>query len=132
MIVRRTGVLPNALLLNGVVKTSEHPVSGGGFADIYTGMLDGTKVALKVLRVYGTNEIQKRAFGVCNRSFSLGYVRLTINGGKLIGGSSRGDVLEGLRPSPHSTVHGDFPGFYTPTSMLGFPVDAEWEHQDLL
>jgi hypothetical protein len=39
-----------------VKKTGEHPVSGGGFADIYMGLFEGRTVALKVLRVFVTDE----------------------------------------------------------------------------
>jgi hypothetical protein len=59
-ITRQTGVLPNSFVLRGVTKSTEHPVSGGGFADIYQGSYKGREVALKVLRVFVTEENRKR------------------------------------------------------------------------
>jgi hypothetical protein len=63
-IARHTGALPDTFVLNGVTKTSEHGVSGGGFANIYLGQYAGKQVALKVLRVFITPEEQRRAFRV--------------------------------------------------------------------
>jgi predicted unusual protein kinase regulating ubiquinone biosynthesis (AarF/ABC1/UbiB family) len=51
-IARQTGTLPTRFILKGVTKEGENAVAGGGFADVYTGMYAGRKVALKVLRVF--------------------------------------------------------------------------------
>jgi len=59
-IARQTSALPNSFVLRGVKKTSEHPVFGGGFADIFKGLHSGNPVALKVLRVFVTEENQKK------------------------------------------------------------------------
>jgi hypothetical protein len=63
-IARETGALPSTFVLKGVARTSQHAVSGGGFADIYVGKLGGREVALKVLRVFLTPENRKRVFRV--------------------------------------------------------------------
>lgn len=77
-IVRQTGVLPPSFVLTGVVQVSEHPVSGGGFADIFTGKLEMQKVALKVLRVFVTEENRKKIHRVCPSHLYLGRNRLIL------------------------------------------------------
>jgi hypothetical protein len=43
----------------------EHPVAGGGFADVFIGKYAGNEVALKVLRVYLNERNQKALVKVC-------------------------------------------------------------------
>lgn len=38
----------------GVEQTSSNPIGGGGFADVYEGKFHDKQVALKVLRIYGS------------------------------------------------------------------------------
>jgi hypothetical protein len=64
-IVRHTGALPPSFVLDGVVRSGEHPVSGGGFSDIFMGTYKWNSVALKVLRMYGKANRNKEAFKVC-------------------------------------------------------------------
>jgi len=59
-IARGTGILPTSLVLQGVEKFGEHPISGGGFADIFMGSYGGNPVALKVLRVFVTDETREK------------------------------------------------------------------------
>jgi hypothetical protein len=70
-VTRQTGVLPKSFVLHGVKKSSEHPVSGGGFADIFMGTHAGREVALKVLRVFMTEENRKKIHRV-RGTFDLG------------------------------------------------------------
>ncbi|KAL0061834.1 Homeobox protein tos8 [Marasmius tenuissimus] len=50
------GVLPTSVRLKNLTKEGSGAVSGGGFADIWKGRLDGTRsVCLKVLRVFTDN-----------------------------------------------------------------------------
>jgi len=60
-IVRHTGALPSSFFLEEVMRSSDHPVAGGGFADIYIGSYGGIRVALKVLRIYGTQNQRREA-----------------------------------------------------------------------
>jgi hypothetical protein len=46
----KTEVLPSKLFIDGVEKEGDMPAESGGFADIYCGTMNGSKVALKVLR----------------------------------------------------------------------------------
>lgn len=55
-IVRQTGVPPSSLVLQSVKKTSKDAISGGGFSDVYKGEYEGKIVALKVPRMFTTEE----------------------------------------------------------------------------
>ncbi|KAH8810316.1 kinase-like domain-containing protein [Flagelloscypha sp. PMI_526] len=44
--------LPPSFHLNQIIRTNEHPIAAGGYADIYRGTHKGTSVCLKVLRLY--------------------------------------------------------------------------------
>jgi hypothetical protein len=68
-IARQTGTLPTNFILQGVKRESEHVVACGGFADVYSGMYAGQKVALKVLRII-VKENQRKIIKV---SFSFKY-----------------------------------------------------------
>ncbi|KAG7088729.1 hypothetical protein E1B28_012697 [Marasmius oreades] len=58
---KRHGTLPTSIHLSKVAKDGLHPVSGGGFADIWKGRLEDTRtVCLKVLRVYTATYDEKR------------------------------------------------------------------------
>jgi hypothetical protein len=45
--------LPPTVYLRGVRLHSEHPVDGGGYADIYKGIYQGKEVAIKKFRIFG-------------------------------------------------------------------------------
>ncbi|KAF8998572.1 kinase-like domain-containing protein [Cyathus striatus] len=47
-------VLPPSLFLSNIQPKSGHSQGGGSFADIYEGIIGGTKVCLKVLRTFST------------------------------------------------------------------------------
>ena len=58
--VLKTGQFPRILILDDITRLSPYPILGGGFADIWQGKLsDGTKVALKVLRLFSNTEEEK-------------------------------------------------------------------------
>ncbi|KAH8111281.1 kinase-like domain-containing protein [Phellopilus nigrolimitatus] len=51
------GFIPPSVYIQDVSLLENHPVSGGGFADVYKGSLaSGSVVAMKVLRFFGTSE----------------------------------------------------------------------------
>ncbi|KAI5116420.1 hypothetical protein M0805_001383 [Coniferiporia weirii] len=52
-LVKASGSLPHYLFLSNVTHVGSHPVSGGGFADVWKGTFGGRIVALKVLRIFG-------------------------------------------------------------------------------
>ncbi|KNZ78276.1 putative serine/threonine-protein kinase [Termitomyces sp. J132] len=54
----RSGLYPACYELKDVVQTEEHPVEGGGFADIYKGYLKGRAVCMKTIRLYQTSRIE--------------------------------------------------------------------------
>lgn len=57
----RAAILPSSYLLEAkdLQKTSNHPSCGGGFADVYEGLYNEGKVALKVLRYFGAVDVKK-------------------------------------------------------------------------
>jgi hypothetical protein len=63
-ISRQTGVLPSSIILQGVKRSGTQPVSCGGFADIYRGWYLRQEVAMKVLRVFVTEENRKKIYRV--------------------------------------------------------------------
>lgn len=46
--------MPRSLFVHDAERTSSSPISGGGFADVYKGKLHGNPIALKVLRIFGS------------------------------------------------------------------------------
>ena len=74
-IVLNTGQFPRSLIVDGINCLSSYPILGGGFADIWQGrLIDGTVVALKVLRVFRNTEEEKaRINKVCKAD--LLYIR---------------------------------------------------------
>ena len=55
----RRALLPGSLKIPHCYVRSDPPRCGGGFADIYMGEHQGRKVAVKVLRVYLTDNVDK-------------------------------------------------------------------------
>ena len=58
-IARQTGNVPTNFFLTGATRTSESPISGGGFSDIYMGEYAGRDVALRVIRGFEGEESQE-------------------------------------------------------------------------
>jgi hypothetical protein len=59
-VAKYVGVLPSSFVLDGVKKSCDLAVNGGGFADVYEGTYQKQKVAIKVIRVFLTGENRKR------------------------------------------------------------------------
>ncbi|KAJ7572440.1 kinase-like domain-containing protein [Mycena floridula] len=55
-------VLPPSFLIHAsdIVREGNNPISGGGFADIWKGLMIGQSVCLKVLRFFTTTHIRKK------------------------------------------------------------------------
>ncbi|KAJ7598118.1 hypothetical protein C8J56DRAFT_1020152 [Mycena floridula] len=51
-LTKRFGILPPSFFVHDVFREGTHAVAGGGFADVYEGILDGSPVCLKVLRFF--------------------------------------------------------------------------------
>lgn len=74
----RSGILPTSFFVHDIERIGDHPVSGGGFADIYQGQIyrpsrdshrkltpklglyRNQTVALKVLRVFTTDNMREK------------------------------------------------------------------------
>ncbi|ESK82545.1 hypothetical protein Moror_3707 [Moniliophthora roreri MCA 2997] len=57
-----SGLHPQCLAINHVEKLDDHPVAGGGFGDVWKGMLGRAQsqvVCLKIVKVYLTSDVQK-------------------------------------------------------------------------
>ncbi|ESK91150.1 kinase-like protein [Moniliophthora roreri MCA 2997] len=54
------GVLPPSFYVSGISRKGKHPISGGGFADIWKGCIGDRLVCIKVLRVF-TDTYKRRA-----------------------------------------------------------------------
>lgn len=63
-IVKEAGQLPSSIVINDVKRQTSNPVAGGGFADIWMGMQESVKVAMKVLRIYEESEFDKQVLRV--------------------------------------------------------------------
>ena len=57
-----TGLLPSSHIIPGqFIQTTEHPVASGGFGDVWEGIYNDKRVAIKVPRPYrGDNEQKLR------------------------------------------------------------------------
>ena len=53
-----TGLLPTShTIARELVQMTEHPVISGAFGDIWEGIYNGERVAMKVLRVFKENDV---------------------------------------------------------------------------
>lgn len=73
-VVKGTCQLPTSMIIDNVKKSGMHPLAGGGFADVYQGLQGEIEVALKVLRVFGNNDVLR----VCLSNISLSKQCLTL------------------------------------------------------
>ena len=54
------GLLPTSHIIPGeVIRTTVHPVASGGSGDVWEGICNGKRVAMKALRVYRGDDVQK-------------------------------------------------------------------------
>ncbi|KAJ7263069.1 kinase-like domain-containing protein [Mycena rebaudengoi] len=65
-----TGLLPSSLMVKGVNQRSDEPVFGGSFGDIFRAEYHNSPVALKRLRIFKTDNLEKDA-----RQVSLVFLR---------------------------------------------------------
>ena len=109
-------ILPRSHVLSiSLLKTGEWPISSRGPCDAYEGILNGSKVCVKRLRVYSNGE-PEAAKHVCNRRFYISPSFLTIRIGILPGG----DRVEAFGtpkhcPTPRGNRH---------PPPVGFSLDA--------
>ena len=55
-----TGLLPTSHVVPGkLTRTTEHPVAFGGYAEVWEGIHNDKRVAIKVFRVYKDGDIPK-------------------------------------------------------------------------
>lgn len=52
-------LLPSAYRLTATLQKGETPVGSGGFAEVWKGFYNGRQVAIKILRVYETSDIEE-------------------------------------------------------------------------
>ena len=58
----RAGLLPASHVIpESFIQTTEHPVASGSFGDVWEGIHNGNRVALKALRVYKPDDVKKVA-----------------------------------------------------------------------
>lgn len=55
----RQGLIPRSLEVEVHYDQKEHPLCNGGFADVWKGRRNGREVAVKVLRVYLTSDLER-------------------------------------------------------------------------
>jgi hypothetical protein len=106
----RAGLLPASHVIpSSFIKTTEHPVAFGAFGDVWEGIHDGKRVAIKALRIYKRDDVRKVA------KVGLGLVISA-------GGSSRpsqgilqgGGYMEEDLPSQYCPLPGCFRSTCTP------------------
>ena len=101
--ISKTGKLPRILILDDIARLSSYPILGGGFADIWQGKLsDGTKVALKVLRLFSNTEEEKTRINKVGSTdiLAIGHILILMNEGI----SFRGHYMVTAATPKHSTV----------------------------
>lgn len=67
----RSGVLPKSLFVEGITLQSMDPVSIGGFADVYKGLMDGQVLALKRLRITVSRKEREKMYQVRQKPLIL-------------------------------------------------------------
>ncbi|KAL0572734.1 hypothetical protein V5O48_009234 [Marasmius crinis-equi] len=59
-VVKKYHVFPSSFFFNDIERVGEHPLGGGGFADVYKGIAEDQPVCLKVLRVHTQGDPHRR------------------------------------------------------------------------
>jgi len=116
----RMGLLPTSHIIPGkLIQTAGSPVARGGFGDVWEGIYNDKRVAIKALRIYKDEDVQKVKKVIL--LVSPCHPRLTITTGLLQGGS---DVATGLPPQ-RCPVPRSFGGVCTPLHGVGVDVQRE-------
>lgn len=56
----RAGSLPASHIISeNLIRTSEEPVASGGYGDVWEGIYNDKRVAIKALRVYRDDDVRK-------------------------------------------------------------------------
>ena len=58
-LARSSGLYPECMILKGIELVGKAAIDGGGFGDIWKGVLGGQDIAVKVLRVYQKSDKEK-------------------------------------------------------------------------
>ncbi|KAJ7598117.1 kinase-like domain-containing protein, partial [Mycena floridula] len=67
-LTKRFGILPPSFFVHDVFREGTHAVAGGGFADVYKGILSESPVCLKVLRFFTQpSEMREKLLKNCYR-----------------------------------------------------------------
>ncbi|KAJ8074843.1 hypothetical protein PM082_019168 [Marasmius tenuissimus] len=56
---RSTNLLPKCITIQDVEMSSNHPIGGGAFGDVYKGKRRGENVCMKVLRAFRPAEVEQ-------------------------------------------------------------------------
>ncbi|KAG6901255.1 hypothetical protein C0995_014523 [Termitomyces sp. Mi166 len=57
-LAKKSKLYPDCYELKKVILDNPHPITAGGFADIFKGKFEGQPVALKAIRIYQNTEIE--------------------------------------------------------------------------
>ncbi|KAF5373016.1 hypothetical protein D9758_001463 [Tetrapyrgos nigripes] len=59
---KRHEALPPSIVVHDITREGQHPITGGGFADIWKGRRNGRLVCLKVLRIFTSSSDRSKLF----------------------------------------------------------------------
>ena len=121
----RWALLPKALQIPICYDRLSNPLFRGGFADVWKGEHLGRSVAVKVLRVYATSDIETIA-RVSSQNFPK-MARWSTDAVPLLEVLQGGRVMERSSPSKCAPFFGCYNG-ERPTCN-DFRMDGEWQYQ---
>jgi hypothetical protein len=65
---RASGLYPECMTLRGIELLGDSAIDGGGFGDIWKGLLRGQEIAVKVLRIFRqSDKVQLLKVSLCTR-----------------------------------------------------------------
>ena len=124
-ICHRQAHLPNALHIPLCYNRFDDPVYSGGYADVWMGEHQGGKVAVKVLRIFSTSDLDEVTKVGRSQSFPVVWHQRTDCGFvEVLQGSH--DV-EKPPPSKRASVVGSDNGWQAFRDDIG--MDGQWEHK---
>ena len=56
---RASGLYPECMVLKGIQFVGEDAIAGGGYGDVWKGLLNGEALAVKVIKVYQRSDLVK-------------------------------------------------------------------------